>query len=312
MNMNELKVGMRVYLRDDLQEGVSYGHDIWSRYMHRGMWIQVVEIFDDGFSFYIKNGGVWGYTPEMIDWDKTLNRMDKTKEQETMNKLEVGMWVYLRDDLQENEKYGDETWVREMYKGIWVQIDKIYDEINAFRIYDQGIFIYTPEMIDWEKTKRGNETKDPEMIDWKKIKQECETSKSKLKFKLYNEGNLIIFSILEQCPSITRMDGDEEIPLNINFKSSNGFKFYSLTKTELNFSEIDGDDDNLIFLRGCYDYNQSPTTATFTCESEEEAKYIIKEMLKAFQEFKDNNYFKGKEDKTLKPNEENKYQVYEI
>ena len=148
-------------------------------------------------------------------------------------------------------------------------------------------------------------------IDWKKNKKERESSKSKLKFKLYNEGNLIIFSILEQCPSITRMDGDEEIPLNINFKSSNGFKFYSLTKTELNFSEID-DGVNLIFLRGCDDYNQSPTTATLTCESEEQAKYLIKEMLKAFQEFKENNYFTGKEDKTLKPNEENKYQVYEF
>lgn len=70
-----VKEGMKVYLRDDLREGVPYepGKKYWLEdHMKRGEWVTVRKVFSDNNRFHIVNGGPLIYTSGMVDWDKSL------------------------------------------------------------------------------------------------------------------------------------------------------------------------------------------------------------------------------------------------
>ena len=67
------------------------------------------------------------------------------------NSLKVGNKVWLRTDLTDGEIYSNNTWVREMKKGIEVTI--VSTTVNDwFQIDDEEGYLYTYKMIDWDKT----------------------------------------------------------------------------------------------------------------------------------------------------------------
>ena len=69
MIIKDLKVGMMVFIREDLEVGVKYGNDIFIDSMKDLTGLQkvtrvgnkIIEVDDEG----------WHFTSEMIDWDKT-------------------------------------------------------------------------------------------------------------------------------------------------------------------------------------------------------------------------------------------------
>lgn len=73
MNMKDLKVGMRVYLRDDLQVDY-YGNFLWSEQagMLKGQWVTISSIHPR-YNYFTIDGchNELPYDVEMIDWVKT-------------------------------------------------------------------------------------------------------------------------------------------------------------------------------------------------------------------------------------------------
>lgn len=73
MNIKNLKVGDKVFIKKGLVPGKYYGAETYERDMVQG-WCEVLEIFSKSGTFGVKtdNSNSWyGYTPEMVDWEKT-------------------------------------------------------------------------------------------------------------------------------------------------------------------------------------------------------------------------------------------------
>ena len=69
MTIKDLKVGMQVFIREDLEVGKKYGNEAFVEYMDDLTGLQqVTSIGDVGIKV---NNEPWHFTPEMIDWDKT-------------------------------------------------------------------------------------------------------------------------------------------------------------------------------------------------------------------------------------------------
>lgn len=104
-------------------------------------------------------------------------------------KLETGMRIFLRSDLQDSVVYGTDFWVEGMVKGEWVEVGDIYDD-GSFSIkhIDYGkksyfIHYYTPEMIDWNMMELED------MVDNIKEKQDLQ--------KLVSEFNRVLEDLVD-------------------------------------------------------------------------------------------------------------------
>ena len=161
----DLKVGDVVFIREDLEQYTIYGNQSWVNAMKTG---KVVISYVDCEGFHIttdtEHKGMFSYTytPEMIDWDKTneYRKSSKNYEDSPFNELENGDIVYIRDDLENEREYGSNTF---MAKYMLVGAQKVRDinfELNNFTLVDNKgdyIYFYTPEMIDWDKTRVLNQ-----------------------------------------------------------------------------------------------------------------------------------------------------------
>lgn len=76
MNISDLKVGDKVYIRDDLQTYENYGGITYFIDMEYG--VKIIEEDARG-SGYISCSDGWAFSSEMIDWKKTeeLNSLPK-------------------------------------------------------------------------------------------------------------------------------------------------------------------------------------------------------------------------------------------
>lgn len=87
MNIKNLKVGDKVFIKKGLVPGKYYGVTSYVESMEQG-WCEVLEIFSKSGTFSVKtdNGNSWGflydYTPEMVDWERT-NFVKETLEEVT-------------------------------------------------------------------------------------------------------------------------------------------------------------------------------------------------------------------------------------
>lgn len=70
--MRELKVGDKVWLRDDLEEGVVGEGGYWDEGMKKGSLEKAMSVYSEEKAFCIESDIEWEYTFEMIDWDKTI------------------------------------------------------------------------------------------------------------------------------------------------------------------------------------------------------------------------------------------------
>ncbi len=74
MKLKDLKVGDVVYIREDLESGAIYCDRMYVYGMSNGV-KQIKNIYSDK-SFSVVGGNCYLYTPEMIDWEKTMNLKD--------------------------------------------------------------------------------------------------------------------------------------------------------------------------------------------------------------------------------------------
>lgn len=76
MNIKDLKLGDKVFIREDLEHGAWYGGYMYINAMNSGV-KQIQYIYgDEGFSVVCGKGA--RYTSEMVDWDKT-EELNKNK-----------------------------------------------------------------------------------------------------------------------------------------------------------------------------------------------------------------------------------------
>lgn len=75
MNIKDLKVGDIVYIRDDLDFDKKYGCSYFTRHMSHGIQrINSIDTYQKSFDVSSEaNSFMFRYTPEMIDWDKTMH-----------------------------------------------------------------------------------------------------------------------------------------------------------------------------------------------------------------------------------------------
>lgn len=76
MTIKDLKIGMKVFIREDLEVGGKYGNNIFTEDMKDFTGLQQVTIIGNKAIGFGKK--YWRFTSEMIDWDKTdkLNNKD--------------------------------------------------------------------------------------------------------------------------------------------------------------------------------------------------------------------------------------------
>lgn len=103
---------------------------------------------------------------------------------------------------------------------------------------------------------------------------------AKIKFKLYNEGRMVIFRILEQSKDITHPPYDETFDL-YSYQASNGIDIRSHSGPILNQGSV--------YIRGC-DNDEDDETVITICQSEQEAIDYIDDVLFAFEEWSDKGY----------------------
>lgn len=72
MNITDLKVGDKVFIREDLEDGNGYGNYLYVDDMCSGVQ-QIKSIHSNSKSFKVFSSFDCFYTPEMIDWDKTMH-----------------------------------------------------------------------------------------------------------------------------------------------------------------------------------------------------------------------------------------------
>lgn len=157
--MSKFKVGDEVYIREDLEHGRCYG----KRRFTPGMLTGVQKIFtidydDQIFEIGVGKNKKWylrfDYTPEMIDWDKTIKLR---REKMNIKDLKVGDVVYIREDVNNLDKKWANKYAKPRLIGVQ-QIFKVDYDNNYFWIVGEldEVYIerrsYTVEMIDWEKT----------------------------------------------------------------------------------------------------------------------------------------------------------------
>ena len=65
--------------------------------------------------------------------------------------LKVGDMVFIREDLERGEIYGDYMYMDDMCKGVQ-KIKSIHKDCENFKVFSSFDYFYTPEMIDWDKT----------------------------------------------------------------------------------------------------------------------------------------------------------------
>lgn len=68
--------------------------------------------------------------------------------------LKVGDFVYIRQELENAKKYGAHFYFNNMGKGLQ-QIQSINTHTGNFNIFGKG-YHFSPEMVDWEKTAKLN------------------------------------------------------------------------------------------------------------------------------------------------------------
>ena len=72
MTIKDLKVGMKVWIRDDLKVGMEYGGCYFAAEMQVLTRQQTIEDFSKlNHNFRLKGDVCWWFAPEMIDWEKT-------------------------------------------------------------------------------------------------------------------------------------------------------------------------------------------------------------------------------------------------
>lgn len=72
MTIKDLKVGMKVYIREDLKTCEEYGGCYFTAEMQALTGHQTIEDFSKfSHNFRLKGDGCWWFSLEMIDWDKT-------------------------------------------------------------------------------------------------------------------------------------------------------------------------------------------------------------------------------------------------
>lgn len=65
--------------------------------------------------------------------------------------LKVGDIVFIREDLEDGNGYGNYLYVDGMCSGVQ-QIKSIHSNSKSFKVFSSFDCFYTPEMIDWGKT----------------------------------------------------------------------------------------------------------------------------------------------------------------
>lgn len=149
MNIKNLKVGDKVFIREDLIHLQEYGNAVY--YKAKGSGERTIAWFynDNKKDTFVSVEDNCYYTVEMIDWEKTIElRREKMKNKD----LKVGDVVYIREDLENGKGYGDYLYIDGMPSGVQ-QIKSIHGDRENFKVFDTLECFYTPEMIDWEKTR---------------------------------------------------------------------------------------------------------------------------------------------------------------
>lgn len=167
MNIKDLKVGDKVFIREDLKNDFRYGGNTFVDEMDKGL-LEVSHVSIEGNYIEIGGDSFHAYTPEMIDWEKTIKLR---REKMNINDLKVGDVVYIREDLEAYKRYGKRAFVSRMLYGEQEICKVNYDE-QIFEIEAEenekwfSKFDYTPEMIDWEKTRKIREMDFKEIIQY--------------------------------------------------------------------------------------------------------------------------------------------------
>lgn len=168
--LDDLSVGDKVYVREDLKIGNYYDGSVYTNQMKCGVvTVRSIERYPfsilssgepTGYRFFTAEevGEEFRYTGEMVDWAKTekLNislyeKIDNIGDLKDYNK------IYIRGDLFYGRMYGGDKYVPGMRKGVNT-VRCVSDSCleKGVRIYEDEIYRYTPEMIDWEKTAALN------------------------------------------------------------------------------------------------------------------------------------------------------------
>lgn len=74
----------------------------------------------------------------------------------TFKDLKPGMKVWIREDLKTNVKYGDYCFIEGMQELTGLQTIKNLDPCSCFTIKEAVGWLFTPRMIDWDKTEKLN------------------------------------------------------------------------------------------------------------------------------------------------------------
>lgn len=164
--LDDLKVGDKVYVREDLKIGNYYDGSVYTNQMKCGV-VTVRSIERYPFSI-LSSGeptdyryftveevvGEFIYTGEMVDWAKTEKLNISLYEKiDNICDLKVGDKVYIRGDLLYGRMYGGDKYAPGMRKGVnTVKCASGNCSEKGIKIYEDDTYRYTAEMIDWEKT----------------------------------------------------------------------------------------------------------------------------------------------------------------
>ena len=91
MDIKDLKAGDKVFIREDLKDGVAYGDSVFFNEMAKGL-LEVSYVSIECSFIQARGNSFYGYTPEMIDWDKTIR----------LRWMESLSGVYDEEDKQDN------------------------------------------------------------------------------------------------------------------------------------------------------------------------------------------------------------------
>ena len=141
VRLNDLKVGDKIYIRDDLT----------SEYDGARRGKQIIAHIYDLYRFSVK-GSTYIYSSNLVDWEKTTALNKATID--NICDLKVGDKVYIREDLKNKTEYGGIVYIDTMESGVMV-VNKVFvfDGITVFKVDGRShYFLYSYEMVDWDKT----------------------------------------------------------------------------------------------------------------------------------------------------------------
>ena len=152
MNIKDLKVGDKVFIREDLEPGEIYGDYMYMGGMCSGAQ-QIKSISRDCENFKVFSSFDYFYTPEMIDWDKTeeLKTITKSRDNTVYNPSHYGgggkhdiecykAIEYILDNLENvpERYYGH---VSNIIKYVWRCNDKNgYEDLDKASVYFDFMF----------------------------------------------------------------------------------------------------------------------------------------------------------------------------